>query len=189
MLTLACFLMTSKKRPRHGFHFYEVNQTQCLAKGLWNVRTLHNYNRFEFKANAMKRNFSTGSSDLSISFLLVTLRTTCIYMDILSFFLSKSSQSPCDPFNQVIYAPPTGVLDSIRLTLYLYHPNFPIQTLSTAANKPDSDKTVVWVLGLQRTDRSLLALESKHLQSLMSTCQQVVSEVLSPQSSRRDSFD
>lgn len=112
MLTLACFLRTRGKRLQHRFYFCEANQ--CLAKGLCSVMTRHNHNRFEFKVKAMKREFRIGSSDLSINFLLRTLRTTCIYMAIL--ICHKSSQPPGDPLLSVIYVSPTGILDSSRLT-------------------------------------------------------------------------
>lgn len=132
------------KRARPGFCCCEVNQMWCLAKGLCCFMTLPHDNRLEFKVTAMKRSLGTESSDLSINFLLLmTLRTTCIHRAIL--LGHKSSRSPCDPFYQVIYAPPRGALDSVRLAICLHHPNFPIQPLSSAVNKPGSDKTVVWL--------------------------------------------
>lgn len=41
--------------------------------------TLDNYNRFEFKDKVMKRNILTGSSALSINFLLVGPLAACVY--------------------------------------------------------------------------------------------------------------
>lgn len=114
-----------------------ISVKQIKHKGLCTVMTRHNHGRFEFKVKAMKRKFRTGSSDLSINFLLRTPRTSCIYTAIL--ICHKSSQSLWDLFLSVIYVPPTGILES---TGWLY-------VHSSAVNKPGRHRTVVWVPGLR----------------------------------------
>lgn len=120
--------------------------------------TLHNYNRFEFKDQVMKRNLLIRGSALCINFLSVAPPTICIYNTILLCHKSSHLVTLFIKYSMhylKVHRTPSG---SYRFALYK-HTNSACS--APAVNKSKHLQNSKWVPCLQRTDRTLPVLQSK----------------------------